>query len=151
MEHLGTTISDRRLIATLDTVVENATAFWQIGLTRHPDFTLHGIVHSRKISEVLQGITENMPADCSLNDNEKFILVSSAYLHDIGRCFQDESQGSVCHAEKGAQMAWPIIKDFPLTENQKENIIHCIKSHRFRGKHTPKTIEAKVLLFHLNL
>ena len=39
------------------------------------------------------------------------VLLIAAYLHDIGRCFQDASAGAVCHAEKGAQMAWPIVKD----------------------------------------
>jgi len=73
------------------------------------------------------------------------VLLIAACLHDIGRCFQDESFGSVCHAEKGADMAWPIVKDLPLTENRKENIIHCIKSHRFRGNHAPGTVEAKAL------
>jgi uncharacterized protein len=73
------------------------------------------------------------------------VLLVAAYLHDIGRCFQDASFGSVCHAEKGAQMAWPIVKDLPLTESQKENIMHCIKSHRFRGNDAPMTFEAKVL------
>ncbi|MEA3279764.1 MAG: phosphohydrolase, partial [Thermodesulfobacteriota bacterium] len=27
----------------------------------------------------------------------------------------------------------------------KENIVHCIKAHRFRGNHVPKSAEAKVL------
>ena len=73
------------------------------------------------------------------------VLLIAAYLHDIGRCFQDASNGGVCHAEKGAQMAWPIVKKLPISKKQKENIIHCVKSHRFRGNHAPKTVEAKVL------
>lgn len=73
------------------------------------------------------------------------VLLIAACLHDIGRYYQDASNGAVCHAEKGARIAWPIIKDLPLSEKQKENIIHCIKSHRFRGNHAPKSAEAKVL------
>jgi len=73
------------------------------------------------------------------------VLRIAAYLHDIGRSFQDASDGAVCHAEKGAQMAWPMVKDLSLKETQKQNIIHCIKSHRFRGNHLPETKEAKVL------
>ncbi|MFA9406010.1 MAG: hypothetical protein ACERKX_09370, partial [Anaerolineales bacterium] len=46
---------------------------------------------------------------------------------------QDASNGAVCHAEIGAQMAKPIVTALPLTEKQKENIVHCIRSHRFRG------------------
>jgi uncharacterized protein len=32
-----------------------------------------------------------------------------------------------------------------LSESRKHNIVHCIRSHRFRGNHTPRTLEAKVL------
>jgi len=73
------------------------------------------------------------------------VLLVAAYLHDIGRCYQDASNGTVCHAEKGAQMAWPIIQELPLTGKQKENILHCIRTHRYRGNHAPETPEAKVL------
>lgn len=73
------------------------------------------------------------------------VLLIAAYLHDIGRGHQDSSNGAVCHAEKGARMAEPILQALPLSESQKQNILHCIKSHRFRGKHAPSTPEAKVL------
>ncbi len=73
------------------------------------------------------------------------VLLIAACLHDIGRASQDDSNGEVCHAQKGAQMAKPIVDKLPFSENQKQNIIHCIRSHRFRGNHRPKTKEAKVL------
>jgi uncharacterized protein len=72
-------------------------------------------------------------------------LLAAAYLHDIGRAFQDESSGAICHAEKGAQMAEPMVEALPLSKKQKQNIIHCIRSHRFRNQHRPSTTEAKVL------
>jgi uncharacterized protein len=73
------------------------------------------------------------------------VLGAAAYLHDIGRAFQDESNGVVCHAEKGAQMAEPMLEALPLSKKQRQNIIHCIRSHRFRNQHKPATTEAKVL------
>ena len=73
------------------------------------------------------------------------VLRVAAYLHDIGRAGQDSTLGSVCHAEKGAEMAWPIVEKLPLSEDQKTNIIHCIRTHRFRGKCRPETAEAKAL------
>ncbi|MEA3280634.1 MAG: HD domain-containing protein, partial [Thermodesulfobacteriota bacterium] len=73
------------------------------------------------------------------------VLLIAACLHDIGRSCQDASNGALCHAEKGARMAQPIIKNLPLSKKQKENIVHCIKAHRFRGNHVPKSAEAKVL------
>jgi len=73
------------------------------------------------------------------------VLLAAAYLHDIGRSYQDKSNGVVCHAEKGAQMAGPFVEKLALSEAQKKNILHCIQSHRFRGGHEPKTAEARVL------
>jgi uncharacterized protein len=73
------------------------------------------------------------------------VLGPAAYLHDIGRALQDASNGAVCHAEKGAQMAEPMVEALPLSKKQKHNIIHCIRSHRFRNDHKPVTTEAKVL------
>jgi uncharacterized protein len=73
------------------------------------------------------------------------VLMSAAYLHDIGRSHQDRLNGAVCHAQKGAAFAWPVIGGLPLSAERKKNIIHCIRTHRFRGKHAPKTLEACVL------
>ena len=73
------------------------------------------------------------------------VLLPSAYLHDIARSYQDDSNGAVCHAEKGAQLAAAIVNKLSLTADQKENILHCIRSHRFRGNLTPRTPEARVL------
>lgn len=98
----------------------------------------HDWDHTLRVCNLCKRIGEAEGADM-------VVLLIAGYLHDIGRCCQDASNGAVCHAEKGVQMAWPIIKKLPVHEKQKENIIHCIKSHRFRGNNTPKTVEAKVL------
>jgi uncharacterized protein len=73
------------------------------------------------------------------------VVKIAAYLHDIGRNIQDQSFGKICHAAEGAKLAHPIVEDLPLSDFQKNNIIHCVRSHRFRGDYEPKTLEAKVL------
>ncbi|MGD9006338.1 MAG: HD domain-containing protein [Desulfobacteraceae bacterium] len=73
------------------------------------------------------------------------VLEAAAYLHDIGRSSQDKSNGSVCHAAKGARIAETLIAPMPLETGQKENIIHCIRAHRYRSDCAPQTIEARVL------
>lgn len=73
------------------------------------------------------------------------VLMSAAYLHDIGRSHQDRLNGAVCHAQKGAALAWPLIGGLSLSGERKKNIIHSIRTHRFRGKHAPRTLEARVL------
>ncbi len=81
----------------------------------------------------------------SLEGVDMDVLLVAAYLHDIGRRYQDASHGAVCHAEKGMELALPIVAALPLSEKQKDNVIHCIRSHRFRGNHIPQTAEAKAL------
>ncbi len=73
------------------------------------------------------------------------VAVAGALLHDIGRCYQDSANGSICHAQKGAQMAQAILEKFPFSEARKNNIVHCIASHRFRKPPEPETPEAKVV------
>jgi uncharacterized protein len=76
---------------------------------------------------------------------DMIVLEAAALLHDIGRPLQDASNGSVCHAVQGAAIASRIVAALPLTAARKENIIHSVRSHRFRDRHSPESIEAKVL------
>jgi uncharacterized protein len=73
------------------------------------------------------------------------VLLSAGYLHDIGRHHQDNARGTLCHAEKGAELASPFVGGLHLSETRKNNILHCIASHRFRGDDIPETLEARVL------
>ena len=72
------------------------------------------------------------------------ILRYAAILHDIGRKAQDQSNGKLCHAELSAQFARTILEKH-LDPLKIQRIIHCIKSHRFRGHITPKSKEAQIL------
>ena len=73
------------------------------------------------------------------------VLAVAAFLHDVGRSHEDESKGTICHAEKGAEIAKTLLVNYPLSDEQKQNIVHCIGSHRFRGNNAPETLEAKTL------
>ncbi len=73
------------------------------------------------------------------------VVLTAAYLHDIGRSCQDDAGGAVCHAEAGARLAASVLAPLPFSPNQRQNILHCIRSHRFRGTHRPQTAEARVL------
>lgn len=98
----------------------------------------HDWQHSLRVHKLCLRIGPEAGADM-------VVLEAAAYLHDIGRASQDNSNGSVCHAAKGAQIAEQLLAALPLQPGQKENIIHCIRAHRFRSDCTPHTIEARVL------
>jgi uncharacterized protein len=73
------------------------------------------------------------------------VLGAAALLHDIGRPYEKENQGKVCHAEKGAELAREILQDFHFEAEIIEDIVHCIETHRYRGDKIPSTLEAKIL------
>ena len=98
----------------------------------------HNWEHSLRVFRLCRRIGLKEGADMD-------VVLTGACLHDIGRCYQDASNGRVCHAEKGAELAAPLIEPLDFSESQKANILHCIRSHRFRGKVTPETVEARVL------
>ena len=98
----------------------------------------HDWDHTRRVAALCDRIGRVEKADLT-------VLRLAAYLHDIGRCHQDRSSGAQCHAKAGARMAAAILAKARLPDNAKQNIIHCIRSHRFRENHAPETLEAKVL------
>ena len=98
----------------------------------------HDWEHSRRVYNLCMHIGQAEGADME-------VLKIAAYLHDVGRSHQDESEGTLCHAEKGAQIATELLDKYPISTEQKANIIHCIRSHRFRGDCPPQTVEAKIL------
>jgi len=98
----------------------------------------HDWEHTLRVSRLCRQIGSVEGADMD-------VLMAAAYLHDIGRCYQDISNGEVCHAVKGAQMARPIVEGLSLSAEQKENILHSVRAHRFRGTQGPETLEARVL------
>ncbi len=98
----------------------------------------HGPDHSERVHNLALHIGKIMGARLD-------ILSAAALLHDIGRQYEMETQGEVCHAEKGADMAREILAGMDLNEEITEEIIHCIESHRYRNNKVPETIEAQIL------
>lgn len=98
----------------------------------------HDWEHTLRVCKLCNRIGPILGADMT-------VLMSAAYLHDIGRNHQDRLNGAVCHARKGAEISAPIVKTLQIPEQKKKNIIHCIRTHRFRGDTAPGTQEARVL------
>ena len=98
----------------------------------------HDWEHTRRVCNLCLHIGKVEGADLE-------VLKIAAYLHDIGRLQEETTQGAVCHAERGAEMAEAVLRDYPLSDDRRRNVIHSIRTHRFRGNHHPETLEAKVL------
>ena len=94
--------------------------------------------HTQRVSELAEHIANTEKANTE-------IVKIAAYLHDIGRTEEDKSNGKICHAKLGAEMAAEILKNENFDSEETEQITHCIETHRFRDNKVPQTLEAKVL------
>ena len=99
----------------------------------------HDIDHTYRVMNLAREIAKYE------NANMEVVRIA-ALLHDIARVREDNDKtGNTDHAKLGAKMAEQILKDFGYPKNIIENVVHCIKTHRFRGKDIPQTLEAKIL------
>jgi len=98
----------------------------------------HEWEHTERVYNLAMKIGKKENADME-------ILGLSAILHDIARKEQDESNGKICHAERGAVLAKEILKRYGFKKEKIENVAHCIEAHRYRNDKIPGTKEAKIL------
>jgi len=73
------------------------------------------------------------------------IVALAALLHDVARKEQDDSNGKVCHAVRGAEVAKEILNRYDLPADKIEKICGCIAKHRFRDNNIPETLEEKII------
>lgn len=98
----------------------------------------HGPDHSLRVLHTALAIGQQM-------DGQVHILTPAALLHDIGRKEESLSQGRICHAKRGAELAAPLLNNLGYSAAEIDAICHCIRTHRYRGGLQPLTIEAKIL------
>ena len=98
----------------------------------------HGPDHSERVLHSALAIGRKMEARLT-------ILAPAAILHDIGRKEESQSQGKICHAQRSAELAAPLLLGLAYTDDEIEAICHCIRTHRFRAAIRPESLEARIL------
>jgi uncharacterized protein len=98
----------------------------------------HGRDHVKRVYELCLKIGKKEKADLT-------ILSLAALFHDIGRKEEQVSGGKVCHAQVGAEKAGRFFDQLGISDPIKRAVLHCIRSHRFRGKQVPESLEARIL------
>lgn len=72
------------------------------------------------------------------------VLISACLLHDIGRPDQIKNP-ELCHAAVGSERAYRFLLDNGFSPAAATHIRDCIRTHRFRKKDPPQSLEAKIL------
>jgi uncharacterized protein len=98
----------------------------------------HDLDHTLRVISNAKKLLENSEAD-------KEIVLLAALLHDIARPEEEKSKGKVCHARLGAEIAPAMLKEAGFSENIAVHVANAIRSHRFRGRNEPETIEADIV------
>jgi uncharacterized protein len=98
----------------------------------------HDWDHTERVCRLAERIARKEGADL-------FVVRLAAVLHDIGRAEEDRTNGRVCHSRRGAALAGPILKKHGLDRRTIERVAAAIRTHRFRGRLRPRTLEARVL------
>jgi uncharacterized protein len=96
----------------------------------------HDWTHTQRVLELCMHMGTEEGADLE-------VLYAAALLHDITR--EEADKRGVCHADLSAERALPILEKCKFPMEKRDAVIHCIKTHRFRGDLEPQTLEAKVL------
>jgi uncharacterized protein len=101
---------------------------------------IHGFSHIKRVLNLCLDIGKKLGANLH-------ILEIAALLHDIGRDGEEQDIYNRNHAELSAEMSLDFIKSqsFQISQEELDNIIHCIRAHSFSNETIPKTLEAKIL------
>ena len=104
----------------------------------------HNWSHIERVRKLALRIGKSEKADLK-------IIEIAVLLHDIGRKFEMKNRGykngiKLCHAVEGKKEAQKILENYKkITQEEKENILHCIEAHRSRNELIPNTLEAKIV------
>ena len=90
----------------------------------------HGPDHSERVLQTALTLGRRMGARLE-------ILAPAALLHDIGRREESQSRGRICHADRGAELAAPLLPELGYSVAEVAAICHCIRAHRYRGATEP--------------
>lgn len=98
----------------------------------------HDPQHIYRVLKIAMDIAQHEP------DADREQVIIACLLHDIGRKAQLDNP-SLCHAEVGGEMAYSFLLQEGVPVSTADSIRSAIRTHRFRSKQAPDSIEAKIL------
>jgi uncharacterized protein len=81
----------------------------------------------------------------SLENADMEVLLAAVLLHDASDAAPDEGGERATHHLTSAEFAKRFLETEGWPADKVEAVVHCIRTHRFRGTERPQTLEAKIL------
>ncbi len=99
----------------------------------------HDFDHTRRVMNNAARLLKSYPSA-----NAEAVMLA-ALLHDIARPEEDASKGKRCHAKLGAQLVPELLRQCGFDEKISAMTAAAVRSHRFRGKDEPQSIEDDIV------
>lgn len=99
---------------------------------------VHGFDHILRVLRMVERIGSPLGADLK-------ILRAAALLHDASGAHPGQGEGRADHESSSAAFARQVLEAEGWSAEQIEAVLHCIRTHRFRGSEKPQSLEAKIL------
>ncbi len=99
---------------------------------------VHGWDHVVRVLHLAERLGAELGADLT-------ILRAAALLHDASGASPAKAGGREAHEVDSAEFARQILEAEGWPPDRIDAVVVCIRSHRFRGRERPETLEAKIL------
>lgn len=99
----------------------------------------HDYDHTLRVMKNAEMLLNEMPEA----DGE--IVRFAALLHDCARPEEHDSKGKICHAGRGAEIAFELLRKADLPLEFCQAVSEAVRTHRYRDGLAPKTVEGKIV------
>ncbi|HET7011525.1 MAG TPA: HD domain-containing protein [Anaerolineales bacterium] len=100
--------------------------------------TVHGFDHVLRVLALAERLGNELRADLD-------VLRAAALLHDASGAAPGEGSTRSHHEQASAEFARQVLENEAWPEPRIRAVEHCIRSHRYRSREAPATLEAEIL------
>ncbi|MBO5682264.1 MAG: HD domain-containing protein, partial [Lentisphaeria bacterium] len=99
----------------------------------------HDYAHTLRVLHNAELLLQTEP------DADSFVVRTAALFHDFARPEELASDGKQDHAQLGADLVRIELEQLGCEPDFVDHVTSCIRTHRYRGKRLPETLEAKIV------
>lgn len=99
----------------------------------------HDYAHTLRVLHNAELLLQREP------DADSFVVRTAALFHDFARPEELASNGKQDHAQLGADLVRIELEQLDCEPDFVDHVTSCIRTHRYRGKLIPETLEAKIV------